>query len=106
LKEKGCTGGLGHPVYTGCPILKVPPSAFQDQRLKENDSHKSCREQRRLSNIDLGFDIKGHFQGHLKVNFRFLNGTPYFLLHILVAYLDSFPKHYNKVFFHLVLFEL
>jgi len=25
----------------------------------------------------------------------FLNGTPYFLLHILVAHLESFPKHYN-----------
>jgi len=24
----------------------------------------------------------------------------------LVAYLESFPKHYNKVFFHQVLFEL
>jgi len=26
--------------------------------------------------------------------------TPIFLLHILVAYLESFPKHYNKVTFH------
>jgi len=30
----------------------------------------------------------------------FLNGTPYFLLHILVAYFKSFPKYYNKVYFH------
>jgi len=79
---------------------------FQDQRLKENDSNKSCRAQRVLSNSDLGFDIKGHFQGNLKVNVRFLNGNPYFLLFILVAYLDSFPKHYNKVFLYSALFEL
>jgi len=29
-----------------------------------------------------------------KVNFIFLNGTPYILLHIFIAYLESFPKHY------------
>jgi len=33
--------------------------------------------------------------GDLKVNLKILNGNPYFLLHILVAYLKSFPKHYN-----------
>jgi len=79
---------------------------FQDKRLKENDSDTSCREQRGLSNSDLGFDINGHFQGHLKVNFLFLNGNSYFLFLLLVAYLESFPKHYNKVFLHSVLFEL
>jgi len=36
----------------------------------------------------------------------FLNGNPYFLIHILIAYLESFPKHYNKVTFHWVLSEL
>jgi len=36
----------------------------------------------------------------------FLNKNPYFLLHILVVYLESFPKHYNKVTFHWVLSEL
>jgi len=35
-----------------------------------------------------------------------LNENPYFLLHILVAYLENFPKHYDKVTFHWVLFEL
>jgi len=30
----------------------------------------------------------------------FLMEPPYFLLHILVDYLDSFSKHYNKIFFH------
>ena len=36
----------------------------------------------------------------------FLNRNPYFLLFILVAYLESFPKYYNKVTFHWVLSEL
>ncbi|EFN62737.1 hypothetical protein EAG_01434 [Camponotus floridanus] len=34
-------------------------------------------------------------EGHVKVSSNFLNGTPYMLLHILVAHLKSFPKHYN-----------
>jgi len=29
----------------------------------------------------------------VKVTVNFLNGTPYFLLDILVAYLEGFPKH-------------
>jgi len=65
---------------------------FQDQRLKENDSNKSCREQRGLSNSDLGFDIEGHFQGHLKVNFRFLNGNPYFF----ITYSCSLSRELSK----------
>jgi len=35
-----------------------------------------------------------------------LNENPYFLLHILVAYLESFPIHYNKVTFHWVFSKL
>jgi len=31
-------------------------------------------------------------------NFEILNRNPYFLLHILVDYLESFPKHYNYLF--------
>jgi len=30
----------------------------------------------------------------------FFNGTPYILLHIFIVYSESFPKHYNKTFFH------
>jgi len=41
------------------------------------------------------FDIEESFEGHVKVTSIFLNGTPYIFLHILVVYLDSFPKHYN-----------
>jgi len=35
-------------------------------------------------------------QGH----FEFFKWKLYFLLHILVAYLESFSKRYNKIFFH------
>jgi len=41
------------------------------------------------------FDLEESFEGHVKVTSIFLNGTPYIFLHILVAYPDSFPKHYN-----------
>jgi len=41
------------------------------------------------------FDLEESFEGHVKVTSIFLNGTPYIFLHILVAYLESFPKHYN-----------
>jgi len=41
------------------------------------------------------FDLKELFEGHMKITFNFLNGTYYLSLHILVAYLESFPKHYN-----------
>jgi len=43
---------------------------------------------------------------NVKVIIVFLNGNSYFLLHILVAYLESFPKYYNKVTFHWVFSEL
>ena len=36
-------------------------------------------------------------QNQIKVINVFLNGNLYFLLLILVVYLESFPKHYNKV---------
>jgi len=51
-------------------------------------------------NGDLGFDLGPFLQGHFKVNLIFLNGTLYILLHIFIAYLESFPKHYNKTYFH------
>jgi len=41
------------------------------------------------------FDLEELFEGHVKVTFNFLNRIPYILLHILVAHLESFPKHYN-----------
>jgi len=42
----------------------------------------------------------------VKVTIKILNGNPYFLLYILIAEVDSFPKYYNKIFFPQVLFEL
>jgi len=50
-------------------------------------------------------DLKWPSQNQVKV-IIFLNGNPNFLLRIFVAYLESFPKHYNKVTFHWVLSEL
>jgi len=41
------------------------------------------------------FDLEESFEGHVKVTSIFLNGTHYIFLHILVAHLESFPKHYN-----------
>jgi len=46
------------------------------------------------------FDLEKSPEGHVKVNSNFLNGTPYILLHILVACLKSFPLLYIFVFFH------
>jgi len=52
------------------------------------------------------FDLGELFEGHMKFTFNFLNRTYYLSLHILVAYLEGFPKHYNKISFLQVLFEL
>jgi len=46
------------------------------------------------------FYLEKSFEGHVNVTSNFLNGTPYILLHILIACLESFPKHYNEVSFH------
>jgi len=48
------------------------------------------------------FYLEKSFEDHVKVTFNFLNRTPNFLLLILVAYLERFPEHYNKVFLHWV----
>jgi len=37
---------------------------------------------------------------HMKVTLIFPNDKSYFSMHILVAYLESFRKHYNQIFFH------
>jgi len=47
-----------------------------------------------------GLDLEWPFQNQVKVIIVSLNGNPYFLLHIIVAYPKSFPKHSNKVTFH------
>jgi len=43
----------------------------------------------------LDFDLKVEFRDHLKINIKIFNRNLYFSLHVLVAYLESFPKHYN-----------
>jgi len=73
--------------------------------MEKNVLYKSCRVQTGTPDDNLDFDLGVQFKGHFKI-LIFLNKSPYFLLHILVTYLESFPKHYNNVFFHGVLFEL
>jgi len=46
-----------------------------------------------------GLDLEWPCQNQVNIINVFLNGNPYFLLHIVVAYLKSFPKHYNKIIF-------
>ncbi|EFN60776.1 hypothetical protein EAG_02247 [Camponotus floridanus] len=43
------------------------------------------------------FNLEEQPEGHVKVSSNFINGIPYMLLHILVAHLKSFPKHYNYI---------
>jgi len=73
--------------------------------LGEITRDKSCNKNRELGN-DLELDLGVYFRGHLKDNLIFLNRNPHFSLYILIASLKSFSKHYNKVIFCLVLFEL
>jgi len=41
----------------------------------------------------------GPYQSQIKINMNFFNRNHYFLLHILVTEVETFSKHYNKVFF-------
>ena len=76
--------------------FKGPTQISQKYCVKsKNVSYKSCRISRGTCDGDLDFDLEVKFKGHLKVNAKILNGNPYFLFDILVAYLESFPKHYN-----------
>jgi len=65
---------------------------------------------------DLEFDLKSIFQSHLLghiyqidivtyIKSNFLNKTSHFLLHILVAYLKSFSKHFNLKYFFIKYFS-
>jgi len=46
------------------------------------------------------FDFGWCRQDQIKIILNFLNGNPHFLLHILVADLESFSKRYNKTLFN------
>jgi len=67
---------------------------------KKNVSYKNIVSFQERHKIAIGLDnlliIFGSFKGHVKATFNSLNEiqglTLYFLLHILVAYLKSFPK--------------
>jgi len=73
--------------------------------LSKNFLNESCRAWRGTW-WKCGLDLQWPCQNQVKVTQShycfFGNGNPYFLLHILVAYLESFPKRYNKVTFHWV----
>jgi len=72
--------------------------------LLKNFPNKSCTAWR--STHDGNVDLTLSDPVKIKVIIVFFNRNFYFLLHILVAYLESFPNHYNKVTFHWVLSEL
>jgi len=86
--------------YTGCFILSDMVNylanrwfywkIFQTKVAWLEERHMKC---------ELDFESKSR-QDHYCF---FLNGNPYFLLYILEAYLESFPKHYNKITFHWVM---
>jgi len=65
--------------------------------MEENYKYKSCRISNGSSHGNLDFDFDSDFEGCFKV-VVFFKWEPPFLLLILVAYLESFPKYYNKVF--------
>jgi len=48
---------------------------------------------------DAWFNFEKLFESHVKIIINFLNEISYISLHILIAYLESFLKHYNQVLF-------
>ncbi|OXU31314.1 hypothetical protein TSAR_006348 [Trichomalopsis sarcophagae] len=51
-----------------------------DSHNRKNGGDQSCRISKGQPDGDLGFDLERVFQGHLKVNFGFLNRNPILLL--------------------------
>jgi len=48
-----------------------------------------------------GIASDGHLgQGQGQGQVEFLNTIPYFLLHILIVFVETFSEHYNKVSFN------
>jgi len=90
-------------IYRVSHLNLSPPITRLGGQVSKKVSCKSCMVSRGNQNgvpfnfwfwPEVGyFNRKWFFYG-------FLNGTPYILLHIFIAYLESFPKHYNKTFFH------
>jgi len=75
-------------------------------KIKKNVLHKSCKVQRGTPGSDLDSDLGVKFRGHFKVNLIFLNETINYSYHLLTTGIKIFSKHYYKMFFHKVLFEL
>jgi len=94
--------------YTGCFILSdmvnLANQWFFWKIFLKNFSNESCIIWRRTHDKNVYLTLSDFVK--IKFIIVFLNGNPYFLLHILVIYLESFSKHYNKVMFHWVLSEL
>jgi len=65
----------------------------------EKMSQKSYRTLRETYNENMDLTLSDFLKARLIMTIVFLNGTYYFLLHILVAYLENFSKYYNKILF-------
>jgi len=91
--------------YTGCFILRDMVDYLWIDDFIEKFFERKLHDLKGNTWWKCGLDLTWSDQNQIKVIVSF-NGNPYFLLHILIAYLESFPKHYNKVTFHWVLSEL
>jgi len=91
-------------IYTGWTILKHPVEYLENQARERKIFQIKVVWFRRDLRRDIRwyhwFDLEELFESHMKVTSMFLNGIPYFSLHILVADLESFPKHCNQMFLH------
>jgi len=78
--------------------LPIPLLSRKQSILEKNVSDKSC------GVLNDPFNNQSNLwwshQDQSNVTLNFLKRNLYFSLHILTAHLESFPKHYNKIFFH------
>jgi len=62
----------------------------------KNVLYKSCKVLKDALNSSIRslHGPKWHHHGQIKVILNFSNGTPYFLFYVLVADVETFPKHW------------
>jgi len=74
-----------------CPEL----ANLKDVVFHQNNARPHVSLHTRQKLVQLGWDVLSYSPYSPD-----LDSTLYILLHIFIAYLDSFPKYYNKTFFH------